>query len=148
MFTAPCLMGALESVYELRDCVDLYLGSEEYSGFILWFTVIEKMCDLFNQQPDTDLDIIGEQIINFIDENEHLEGSETFTMSAVKTDFMDSISSELNDLITSIEINFKDSFELVWSIYSSVEKFGSGRFIDFYDFAVLAQEYENSEYTN
>lgn len=133
-FTAPCLMGALESVYELRDCLDLYVGSEEYSGFILWFTVIEKMCDLFNQQPDTELDIIGEQIINFIDENEHIEGSETFTMSAVKTDFMDSIASELNDLITSIELNFEDSFELVWSIYRTVEKFGSGSFIDFYDF--------------
>jgi hypothetical protein len=35
-FTAPCTMAALESAYELRDCVDVYLGSEEGSGYRVW----------------------------------------------------------------------------------------------------------------
>jgi len=29
--------GALESVYELRNCVDIYIGSEETSGYGHWW---------------------------------------------------------------------------------------------------------------
>jgi hypothetical protein len=36
LFTAPCLMGAIESVYELRNCAKVYIGSENLSGYCWW----------------------------------------------------------------------------------------------------------------
>jgi len=35
MFNAPCLMGSLESAYEMRNHVDVYIGSEELCGYKL-----------------------------------------------------------------------------------------------------------------
>ena len=40
-------MGAVESVYELREVVDVYIGSEELSGFIVWLGVIGLVIGVF-----------------------------------------------------------------------------------------------------
>ena len=51
-FSAPCLMGALESVYELRNCTEVYIGSEETSGYIWWWYTMGDICETLKQNPD------------------------------------------------------------------------------------------------
>jgi len=53
-FTAPCLMGAIESVYELRNLTKLYIGSEELSGYCWWKYAIGDICNILAHNPDID----------------------------------------------------------------------------------------------
>ena len=80
--TAPCLLGALESAYELRDCVDVYVGSEEGSGYGHWWGTIEGICNILNDNPDLSTVDIGEQIIQLLEDNTPWPVS--ITMSAVR----------------------------------------------------------------
>ena len=61
-FTAPCGMGALESAYELRDCVDVYIGSEASSGYGHWRGTITGICDMLNNNPDLSIIELGEHM--------------------------------------------------------------------------------------
>ena len=50
-FTAPCTMAALESAYELRGCVDVYLGSEEGSGHNVWRGFMDEVVAILDTYP-------------------------------------------------------------------------------------------------
>ena len=135
-FTAPCLMGALESVYELRDCVDVYVGSEELSGYAWWGYIISDICDILNQHPDTDNIALGEQIINIIEEDHYRwDYAEAITMSAIRTDKIEELVNSLDIVASDFIDNFTESYEKVWSIYNDIQYFGYGRYLDVYDFA-------------
>jgi len=41
-------MGALESAYEMRNCVDIYIGSEDLSGYMYWNSIMGDICDLLD----------------------------------------------------------------------------------------------------
>ncbi len=84
-FTAPCNMGAIESAYELRDCVDIYVGSEELSGYIYWLEIMGDICDRLISSPDDSSASIGADIIRLVDENDYWEDHRRLTMSAVNT---------------------------------------------------------------
>lgn len=70
LFTAPCLMGALESVYELRDCVEVYIGSENLSGYMWWHGTIEQIARLCQEQPEIETEALATAIIASIKSNE------------------------------------------------------------------------------
>ncbi|MBN2602642.1 MAG: hypothetical protein JXA91_00735 [Candidatus Thermoplasmatota archaeon] len=133
LFTAPCLMGALESAYELRDCIDVYIGSEEYSGYGHWFGTIEDICNLITSNVDISNYELGQQIITFISYNSNWKNS--LTMSAVRTDKMDELASAIN--VTAEDfINYRtESYDKFWNLYDSIQSFGDGFCIDFYHFA-------------
>jgi hypothetical protein len=63
MFSAPCLMGSLESVYELRDCVDYYIAAEDLSGYCWWVHAMGDICMALDDDgpPDTE-GVVGEVI--------------------------------------------------------------------------------------
>ena len=132
--TAPCLMGALESAYELRDCVDVYIGSEEGSGYGHWLGTIENMCNKLNDNPNLSSNEFGEYVIQSIWGN--TPWPDSITMSAVRTD-------RLEPLVTSLDtaandfINYysNESYDLFWEIYDNIQYFGDGFCIDTYDFA-------------
>ncbi len=52
LFTAPCLMGAIEPIHHLRNSMDLYIGSEPRSGFAAWVDALPEISDLLSTQPD------------------------------------------------------------------------------------------------
>jgi hypothetical protein len=132
-FTAPCLMGALESVYELRDCVDVYVGSEEGSGYGHWWGTIGGICNMLDINPDLPNIEIGEQIIQLIEGN--TPWPDSITMSAIRTDKMEELSNSLDIVARDLINNFNESFGNVWSAYGNVESFGNRYCIDTYDFA-------------
>jgi len=132
--TAPCLMGALESAYELRDCVDVYIGSEEGSGYGHWFGTIEDMCNTLNDNPDLSNNEFGEYVIQSIWGN--TPWPDSITMSAVRTDKLEPLVTSL-DTVASDFITYysNDSYDLFWEIYDNIQSFGDGFCIDTYDFA-------------
>ena len=133
-FTAPCLMGALESAYELRDCVDVYIGSEANSGYgYWWYGTIAGICNMLNNDPDLSNIGIGEQIIQLITNN--TQWPDSITMSAIRTDKIEELANSLDTIAHDFINNFNESFGNVWSAYGNVQSFGSGYCIDTYDFA-------------
>jgi len=97
-FTAPCTMGAMESVYELKDQVELYIGSENFSGYILWFKVMEPLCAMLNTPPQPSVLEIGEEIIRLAEENNVFWVGEYYTLSAIRTDRVDAAAAALDQL--------------------------------------------------
>jgi len=94
-FSAPCLMGAVESAYELRYCTEIYVGSEEGSSYIHWRYMIGDLCTLLNEDLDISNVELGRTIIKLI-KNEHspfvinfmpqkAKGRRAVTMSAIDT---------------------------------------------------------------
>lgn len=142
LFTAPCLMGALESVYELRDCVDVYIGSEEGSGYGHWFGTIQEICDIIVENPEISTDDLGDQIIQSIWEKTAWQ--DIVTMSAVRTDYMDELAEVLDDVAGDFLSLYDDGvYDLFFEIYKSVQSFGYGSCIDTYHFA---EQFKNTSF--
>lgn len=143
-FSAPCIMGALESIYELRDCTDVYIGSEEYSGYGWWMDIMGPLCDELNQYTDKSNIELGDLIIHLIDSNSYNQSftRENMTMSAIRTDKMNDLGNAIDTLSLDIINNFNNSYDLIRSIYKEVQPFHSGRILDIYD---LAEKYLNVE---
>jgi hypothetical protein len=151
-FTAPCLMGAIESTYELRNCADVYIGSEEVSGFIYWFDVIGDVCDLLNEKSSLSNIEIGQELISLIDENldsseikKNYKAWETITMSAIDLKAMYNVSNNIDklakDLIYKINekcfirFRIKIIHYLTQSFSKVLDMEWSSNTIDVYDFA-------------
>ncbi len=151
-FTAPCSMGAVESAYELRDCVDVYIGSEAGSGFCFWWNVIDDMCDLLNEKISLSNVEIGEKIIQLIDEN--LDSSELkrewmvwerITMSAIDSGAMNNVSKYVDKLAKDLLYKFNEKrfsrfrIKIIHYFTQSFDKFRDMEFtgitLDLYDFA-------------
>ncbi|NIM14282.1 MAG: hypothetical protein GTO45_19785 [Candidatus Aminicenantes bacterium] len=135
-FSAPCLMGALESVYELRNCAEVYIGSEETSGYIWWWYTVGDICETLKQNPDiTNLEL-AEIIIQSIYRNSfnwESFSNEDMTMSAVRTDKIEKVINALEALSIDLTNQIDQSYSLVNPVYPNVCSFGSGRFLDAYD---------------
>lgn len=146
-FSAPCLMGALESVYELRDCVDVYIGSEETSGYTWWSNIMKPLCDTLNQNPNKSNVDLGKMIIQLI-ENDSYNNSynrEDLTMSAIRTDKMNDLGRSIDILSRNIIDKFKESYPIICLFYQDVQSFWTGNIVDIYDFAEKYKSFETSQ---
>ncbi|UCB59218.1 MAG: hypothetical protein JSV67_02695 [Thermoplasmatales archaeon] len=141
-FTAPCLMGSLESVYELRDCVDMYIGSEAVSGYGHWYGTIEAMCDLFEKNHSMTNYEIGEYVIETIYSN--TPAPDMITMSAIRTDYLDSLALNIDILCQHLLNNYDVSRKNILSILSSISTFDEG-VVDFFEFINNYQKVENNQ---
>jgi len=80
-----CLMSSLEAVYELRDVVDVYVGSEDLAYSCWWDGVSGDTNQLITDNPDLSNEEIGKQIVNFY-ESQGNPYSNFLTVSAIKAD--------------------------------------------------------------
>ncbi len=151
-FTAPCLMGAFESAYELRDCVDVYIGSEELSGFMYWFDTLDDICALLDNQSAMSNIEIGEEIIKIIGDNlesnpdKQKYAKPRVTMSAIDSSKLNSLSNSVHNLseellnkLSKIGISARFKLRLINSLtqnfgrYTKIKVINS--ILDLYDFA-------------
>ena len=136
-FTAPCLMGSLEAVYELKDCVDVYIGSEALSGYGIWYGTIQAISEELEQHYSKENHEIGQFIIDSITEKS-LDLDLT-TMTAIRTDKMPHLVSTINQLCTKL-IDNKDLLkEDVIAQVKTLETFQTG-IIDFYEFLTICED--------
>lgn len=148
-FTGTCLMGAVESVYELRDCIDIYISSEEYSFYLYyWAEAINPICRILNENPDLSNEEIGKKIIEIIEENnKNLDYKEYITMSAIKTEKLDTLVENVNTF-TEILLSNQNWDEIIDTCLES-QSFGSSgmikNLVDLYDLADRCSNIEGLE---
>ena len=110
-FSGPCSMGSIESVYELRDCTDIYIGSETFSGYNYWRGTISDLSIILNEKHDITNREVGKFIIESIKEktpnNEHISRFEKdiVTYSAINTSGIKDLADALDSLIDNLTSN-------------------------------------------
>lgn len=136
-FTAPCMMGALESAYELNDLTELYIGSEEGSGYVWWGDIIGDICDSLTNTPEQSIEDFGNNTIKLIEENsyEWPQYRPNLTMSAVKTDLLYNIAMIIDSISIDFINNYIELHDDISNAYNNTIKIGYGYGIDIYDFA-------------
>jgi hypothetical protein len=139
-FTAPCLMGSIESVYELRDCTDVFIGGEPTSGYCWWWYVIDDMCDIMDQNPSIDTLEFGSQIINIIEEEcENWVGNpnideNNLQMTAIRTDKISTLVQDIDEIAQIFLENHELFYDNFWSVYDNIQSLIENEIIDLYDF--------------
>lgn len=140
---ACCTMGALEAAYELRNCTDVYVGSEEGSSYNDWFGVISYISTVLNDSEDLSSEEIGVLIVNEVATN----FDDYSTMSAIDQDNLEPLVSAFNELADYMVQNFADLVDVVEDTRSDAWNMGGAYFewpeIDFYDFLLLYQAGED-----
>ena len=143
-FTAPCYMGALECVYELKDCVEVYVGSEEKSGYTVWHEPIASLCETLHENPDISNIALGEKIIQWIEEDAKTDMWDSLlTMSAIRTDKIEDLVISIDELSIYLNENFNDTIDNIRKARRKTKEIGRHRqSIDFLDFI---QKYDKIE---
>jgi hypothetical protein len=59
----PCLMGAVESAYELRNCTNVYIGNEAGGSYCFWRFMTGDLCTLLNENSNISNVNLGKSII-------------------------------------------------------------------------------------
>ena len=114
-FSGPCLMGAIESAYELRNFTDVYIGSQTLSFFGPWYgDPIINLFNLIDQQNNLTNIYIGQKIIEYIKEN--VKNMKLFdgaisAVSAIQTNKLDNLSISIDALAKNLIENI-DSYRL------------------------------------
>lgn len=143
MFNAPCLMGNLEAAYELRDVVEVYIGSEELSGYKLG--IASQICELLNHNYEgIDSYELGKNIVRYISKIyiSDLTGSNFpyITVSAIKMDKIEDLANSLSKLSKDLMLGWLTCFDKVREAHKSTKRFGKEnadnyQLYDLYDFA-------------
>ena len=66
LFTAPCIMGAIEPVYQLRHSTDLYIGSEPMSGFGIWTNALPDIAACLAASPESTVGVLARSILDAV----------------------------------------------------------------------------------
>lgn len=123
LFTAPCLMGALESAYQLKDVTDLYVGSENLSGYIFWNGTLSHLNTLLKNSPLMPTLEIGTQLIDFVETRamDRPDSQPQLTMSAVDTAGLDGLRISVDELSN----HFVSQIEVFrgWFDHASVQSY-------------------------
>jgi hypothetical protein len=126
-FTAPCLMGAMEVVYELRGCADFLIGSEGISGFYLWTYPMERIFTEMHENPtisNADLtEMAIEEMWNGWEPDTPSGPDTTFTMTAIRTDGIEPLAGAIDEVAMAY-LEAPDTFRVrVAATRGSVRKF-------------------------
>ncbi len=145
-FTGPCLMSSMESVYELKDNTDVYLGSEAIGFFDCWRYSIFDICNLLNQYPDTDCIDVGTRIIELIRENNNgREFDPVSTISAFRTDKIIDFTQSFDSILYDLCDNYESEYTKIWNIRKDTQSYprsSHSYLVDVYDF--LEKTLDNS----
>jgi len=140
MFTAPCMMASLENIVQLRNDVDIYIGSENESGYIFWREAIGDMNDLLNSDPDITPEELSSELIDFIYDRalaDTIDYRVNLTMSAMKTEYMENLLDLIDDLSENYRLNIDKFVIQADSIYSDLITFNGGTLLDLKSFCSL-----------
>lgn len=136
-FSAPCMMGCIESAYELRNCTEVYIGSEEMSGYNLWLGVAETVCDTWEVNPGLSNPELAKRIIEKIEENIEENAYATATMSATLSNKTTKVTLAVDKMAKEMIDGMERYYPLITVARSAAESYGgpSSAMIDLVDFA-------------
>ncbi len=147
-FTAPCLMGSIEAAYEIGENVEVYIGSEELSGYMYWFETMSPICALLDDSSHLSTIEVGQAIVEVV-ENTDLFSHSYLTMSALRSDKLATCGERMSALSATMLANFADIAANLRSARSSAWEMGlylydSYSYIDLYDLFLDYQAIETN----
>ena len=149
LFSAPCLMGTFEGAYELRECTDVYVGSEGLSFYSFWKTVMGSISMELNSNPNIRSHELGALIIDWIAENREnysmMGGMQYLTMSAVRTDRLRRLGDALDDIALAYMSDPGRFITLVESVRDKIVHFESVWIADLNSLLLNLYEVETDE---
>ena len=150
-FITPCLMATVESVYELRNCAEVYIGKQPIAYFS--FQVVGPLCDLLNKEYYLSNIDIGKKTIDFYKDKVDVFPWSVFTgkaLSAMRTDEVTDLVGVINNLSIILTNNITEYIDDIRSVVAKTEAFPTKRsgasdeykarahpemvYIDIYDF--------------
>jgi len=102
LFTAPCNMGSLEAAYEVRDQAEIYVGSENTSGYIWWIDPMGDISAALHANPHISNQELAQVVIEALEawsgqwETQAWAGA--LTMTAVRTDRLATVAARVDAL--------------------------------------------------
>jgi len=142
-FTNPCNMGVIESAYELRNHVDVFVGNQEKTMFIYWIDAFDEICDVLNEQSNISTDELGKKIVEFVKNNvdtlyrhyfsqnwltlyqkiQYSLITMTFTLSAIKSNKLENLTNSIDILAENLIENIPKKFFKIWLIKKLTDSF-------------------------
>lgn len=124
LFTAPCLMGSIESAYQFRKSSKYYIGSEATSGFAYWLGMLDKLDVLLKSNSAITSNDLAKEIINLHEQYKNINGyGKSIAMSAIDLSKMSSLIISLNN-VTNYYLGNVDKFKSISKenikVYSTV----------------------------
>lgn len=149
MFTGPCLMAELESVYELRDWTDVYVGSEDLSGYI-WFGTIQWIRSTVEENPGISSLELGASAVHTITRNlPHMQTlfepgfADGYTMSAIDSGAVGRLADSLDTLCQALLADPAQLRSRIDAVSTSVRNYDSFFSVDLYDFLERFEAFES-----
>jgi Clostripain family len=145
LFTAPCIMGAIEPVYQLRNSTEIYIGSEPTSGFIFWIDALPSISDLLTTYPDLPSEALARRLLEVVQTTYSQEkwsappqryAPTSPALTAIHSSTaIDVLASALDAFsLTLLEV-LDDSLEAVLEARNRTQSFANDELIDAYEFA-------------
>lgn len=113
-----CLMSSIEAVYELRNDVDVFVGSEDLA-YMTWFDdVCGDTNQLLTNSPTLSNDAIGSEIVQYFQEN-HNPPTSKLTISALRTENIASLATALDTLVRDYTKHWLQSYPSIKNAYNN-----------------------------
>jgi hypothetical protein len=135
-----CLMASLETVYELRDCADVVIGSEDLAYFSWWNGVCGETSTLLSTAPDLSTVEVSTALVSFFPEQPNINLN-VLTMSAIRTDKITLLVEALDQLARYQTSHWLRSYRSVRIAYESTFLLA-----DYQSWAPVFEEYDLKGY--
>lgn len=113
-----CLMSSIEAVYELRNDVDVFVGSEDLA-YMTWF---DDICGdtntLLTESPSLSNDEIGSMIVQYFQDS-HNAPVNKLTISALRTEHIASLATALDVLVREYTKHWLRYYRPIKNAYNS-----------------------------
>ena len=135
MFSAPCLMGAVESVYELRSSAQVFIGSANTSGYCFWMEPMSDLRAALENNPAISTTDLGSRMVSSIKERsirwQSYGDDKILTMSAVTTDRINALVAAVDSLSLEYLADVPAFKRAVVSVFNDVQTY-SASYVDLY----------------
>lgn len=123
LFTAPCLMGSIESAYQFRNSSKYYIGSESSSGFAFWSGMLDKLDTLLKNNSAITSNDLAREIINLHEQYKNANGyGALITMSAIDLSKLSNLIISLNN-VTNYYLSNVGKFKSIFP--ANIKKYSS-----------------------
>jgi len=142
LYTAPCNMASIEATFEISECTELVVASEEVSGFVPWLTVLSQIGDLLAEYPDVSPAELGWYVLSYLEEkqqqareNSSLAAYATYQFTSLGTDDMQELVEAVDGLACALIDQLPLMQEALVELRNAALSFRNGELVDLGDFA-------------
>lgn len=141
--TAPNYMGAVESAYQLRNCVDAYIASSEVSGYIIWMGIFDEIADVLNNSDEMTTIEVGESVVEIVEGNTAPPPYEDwFGLSCIDQSKLEDMTVSLNQTLLFLIDHMDEIGSTLEGIREETWEYGMGGYfetpaVDLHDFLEL-----------